>query len=188
MFNRIKRMFVWVRRCRYCRGFGIQSPWTYRFVRYVINEHYPYYAYEDLKRTAPTADVLQLKLCRLYFRIANFTQVSQWIVKVPERAIVEHYINAGCRKTRMSDGNFEDGSVLLMDLTNNSEQVFLQFAEKAKEQSILIVKDIYSTAEAQQIWRKIMTDERTGVTFDLYYCGIVFFDRKLHKQNYIINF
>ena len=37
-------------------------------------------------------------------------------------------------------------------------------------------------------WREIVADERTGVTFDLYYCGIVMFDKKRHKQNYIINF
>lgn len=33
----------------------------------------------------------------------------------------------------------------------------------------------------------MMNDSRTGVTFDLYYCGILFFDKRI-KQNYIVNF
>ena len=44
----IKRFIVWLRRVRYSRGFGVQSPWAYRFIRYVVNEHYPYYKYEHL--------------------------------------------------------------------------------------------------------------------------------------------
>jgi len=34
----------------------------------------------------------------------------------------------------------------------------------------------------------VTQDKRTGVTFDLYYCGIVFFNKKRFKQNYIVNF
>ena len=37
----------WLCRCKYCRGFGVQSPSAYSFIRYVINEHYPYYAYSE---------------------------------------------------------------------------------------------------------------------------------------------
>ena len=44
--NRARRILTWIRRIRHCRGFGIQSPTDYRFVRNVINENYPYHAYE----------------------------------------------------------------------------------------------------------------------------------------------
>ncbi len=43
----------WLRRCGYCRGFGVQSPSAYSFIRYVINEHYPYYAYQELQEQFP---------------------------------------------------------------------------------------------------------------------------------------
>ena len=43
-------------------------------------------------------------------------------------------------------------------------------------------------SKARDVWREIVADERTGITFDLYYCGIVLFDKKRHKQNYKINF
>ena len=43
MNYKVQRYLHWLRRIKYCRGFGVQSPSAYRFIRYVINEHYPYY-------------------------------------------------------------------------------------------------------------------------------------------------
>ena len=36
--------------------------------------------------------------------------------------------------------------------------------------------------------KDIVDDDRTGVSFDLYDCGLVFFDKQRYKKNYIINF
>ena len=195
MLNRIKRMFILLRRCRHCRGFGIQSPWAYRFVRYVVNEHYPYYAYDELKKTSPLADKTRLKLYRLYFRIANFAQAEQWTVCLSGQEVVTRYINAGCKKTRVINNLYDNvadslknSTILLVDLRNDRKETYLQFIEHAGQHSILIINGIYTTAESIRIWRRIEQDYRTGITFDLYYCGIVFFDMKKHKQNYIINF
>ena len=66
--NRLHQAYVWLRRISHCRGFGIQSPTDYRFVRYVVNEHWPYYAYESLGQND---DWLRRKLGLLYFRLAN---------------------------------------------------------------------------------------------------------------------
>ena len=37
-------------------------------------------------------------------------------------------------------------------------------------------------------WKHLQEDERVKLTFDLYDIGLVFFDRKRIKQNYIVNF
>ena len=70
--NRIQQGLVWLSRIDKCRGFGIQSPTDYAFVRYVVNEHWPYYAYETLKANS----WLERKLGRLYLRLANWRQPS----------------------------------------------------------------------------------------------------------------
>jgi len=52
------------------RGFGIQSPWAYRFVTEVIGECCPYYAYEEIDRRCHTKR--ERKFQKLLLRISNF--------------------------------------------------------------------------------------------------------------------
>ena len=115
----LERLWIWITRLACCRGFGIQSPSAYSFVRYVVNEHYPYYAYADLA--------------------ASFPQLG--------------------RRER-----------------------------KFNQKSILVVEGIGCSHHARQLWQKLRHDSRTGVTFDLHYCGLVFFDTARPKQHYVINF
>ena len=63
----LKRWLVWLSRIHLCQGFGIQSPTDFDFERTVVNEHSPYYAYNEL--TAD--DWLQRHLGQLYLRLAN---------------------------------------------------------------------------------------------------------------------
>jgi len=115
-------------------------------------------------------------------------------IETPQREY-EKYINAGCRKTKVltgcsADRRSELGScqVLLMTLLDDWRTMFDSFVETATSQSVLLVMNIDVTRETRQAWRRIMDDSRTGVTFDLLDCGIVFFDLKMHKQNYKINY
>ena len=72
--SRLKRLWIWLRRCSHSRGFGVQSPWAYSFIRYVVSEHYPYYAYDELRQRYAEADAVTRKLAEFYFRLANFRQ------------------------------------------------------------------------------------------------------------------
>lgn len=175
--NQLKRISVWLSRISYSLGFGIQSPTDYAFVRYVINEHWPYYAYKDLD--AMTNDSLKRKLGRLYFRLANWRQPS-----VMKRDEFEPYWSAGCRKTKMMDmvDRMELGR---LPLTGDYRQLMSDIYPHVDCQSVLVIEGINRDWD---FWKEIEQDARTGVTFDLYYCGIVFFDTKRHKKNYKVNF
>ena len=95
----IRRALVWLRRSRHSRGFGVQSPWAYRFIRYVINEHYPYYSYDDFKIRWGNTCRKERKLCRLYFRISNYLQ-SPFAVDYSESCdIFSDHVNTGCSNT-----------------------------------------------------------------------------------------
>lgn len=173
---RVKYLFVWLSRIGHCRGFGIQSPTDYWFVRYVVNEHWPYYQYKELGRSD---DWLKRKLGLLYFRVANWRQP-----KVIQCDGYEAYLHAGCQ-TATFDGSMFHADLIILKLTGDYRNNLAQIYNKVDERSILIIENI---RRDKLFWQEVTNDNRTGVTFDLFYCGIVLFDLKRHKQNYIINF
>ena len=171
--NQLKAASVWLRRIGHCRGFGIQSPSDYWLVRYVINEHWPYYQYERLGRND---DWLTRKLGRLCFRIANWRQPA-----VIESSAYREYLQAGCRKAVWG----ESSELMVLSLEGDWRSRLSYIYNKVSADSVLVVTGL---SKARDVWREIVNDERAVLTFDLYYCGIVLFDKKRDKKNYIINF
>lgn len=177
------RWLVWLSRIHCCRGFGIQSPTDYAFVRYVVNEHWPYYAYNELHE----GDWLREKLGRLYLRLANWRQ--------PAIILSDDYQQwwlAGCKKAKcmpnlspLAPCPLPLNNIELAHISINQWDDFLSFLPKCDQQTVLVVEDI---CRNRPLWQQIARDQRTGTTFDLYYCGIVFFDTKRYKHNYKINF
>lgn len=193
-----RRSMVFMRRFTHSQGFGIQSPSAYRFDREVINAHHPYDAYTELKRAFPHEDPLTLKLARLYFRIANATQARRWTLCTRRNDVCRAYIQAGCRKSVLVDGGdvepleqvepVDGADVLVMAMEDDRWRMCETFVSRAHERSMLIVEGIYVSKKAKARWRELINDERTCVAFDLYDCGIVFFDHSKSKQVHVINF
>ncbi|MDR2691447.1 MAG: class I SAM-dependent methyltransferase [Dysgonamonadaceae bacterium] len=52
------------------------------------------------------------------------------------------------------------------------------------EKSILIIDGIYKNKAMRTLWEKVKHFPETSVTIDLFALGIIFFDKKLHKQHY----
>ena len=171
--NQLKAAGVWLCRIGHCRGFGIQSPSDYWLVRYVINEHWPYYQYEALGQDD---DWLTRKLGRLCFRIANWRQPA-----VIESSAYREYLQAGCRKAVWG----ESSELMVLSLEGDWRSRLSYIYNKVSADSVLVVTGL---SKARDVWREIVNDERAVLTFDLYYCGIVLFDKKRDKKNYIVNF
>lgn len=171
--SRIMQALVWLRRMGYSRGFGIQSPTDYHFVRYVINEHWPYYAYSTLH---PDDDWLQRKLGLLYFRLVNWRQPATVIDVVG----CADYLRAGCQRARVVD----DAAVVELAVMPISADYELLF-QRCDDASIVVFQDLW---QRPHLWHQIKNHPRVRITFDLYYCGIVMFDSKRHTQHYIVNF
>ena len=173
---RLKHIFVWLSRFNHCWGFGIQSPTDYWFVRYVINEHWPYYQYAELGKNEKW---LTRKLGRLYFRIANWRQPKVFICDGNPT-----FLQSGC-ETAVQNNMADHADLILIKLEGDYQNRMFPIYNKVDENSILILEGIWKDLP---FWQEVVADSRTGVTFDLYYCGIVMFDKKRHKENYIINF
>ena len=198
----IKRSVVWLRRAQYSRGFGVQSPWAYKFIRYVVNEHYPYYKYAQLKQQVYGINKRVRKLCRLYFRIANFQQPHSFIDYLPFSSCYKIYTLAGAKKTLYrpisQDTTPESYTRILAEVGDNSivrvslRDNYREFIDKAIDllpsTSVLILEHIKRNKETEAYWKSLVADDRTGITFDLYYCGLIFLDKTMIKQDYIVNF
>lgn len=198
----IKRSVVWLRRAQYSRGFGVQSPWAYKFIRYVVNEHYPYYKYAQLKQQVYGINKRVRKLCRLYFRIANFQQPHSFIDYLPFSSCYKIYTLAGAKKTLYQlisqDTTPESYTRILAEVGDNSivrvslRGNYREFIDKAiallPSTSVLILEHIKRNKETEAYWKSLVADDRTGITFDLYYCGLIFLNKTMIKQDYIVNF
>ena len=195
--SQIGSLLVWLRRSRHSRGFGVQSPWAYRFIRYVVNEHYPYYAYDDLSRLYEGYPKQIQKLCRLYFRIANFWQAEQALdySAASENDVIRLYgtfMKRGCNKLEVVPvrhaADFSSVRLMRLSVEGNYRQVFEKAVSLANASTMIIVEQIKRDKESRTFWKSIVDDPRCISTFDLYYCGIIFFDKKRYKENYVVNF
>ena len=174
----MKRWLIWLSRIHKCQGFGIQSPTDFDFVRTVVNEHGAYYAYDELQAD----NWMQRKLGRLYFRVSNWRQPATILTND-----YQPWFQAGCRSARLSPLT-SHLSPLNIDLARIEIEQYAQLEQiytHCNQQSVIIVEGIWRD---WQTWHAIEHDTRTGTTFDLYYCGIVFFDTQRYKHNYRINF
>lgn len=195
MNYKVQRYLHWLRRIKYCRGFGVQSPSAYRFIRYVINEHYPYYAYDELRKELPRLDSLTRKRMELYFRVANFRQASLWLDFCERNDVIATYVGRGCHATQVrritdlqqitADDRIE---VLRICPTAGCEALLEAALQKTDDHTLFIIEDIGYNDTAKRMWQKLLESDLTSVSYDLYYLGIAFFDSKRYKNNYIVNF
>lgn len=181
--NRIAHLFVWLSRIRHCRGFGIQSPTDYAFVRYVVNEHWPYYFYEQ---PIEGERWLQRKLGRLYFRLANWRQPSAVIDLVG----AYRYVQAGCHKAKLVEGvstnSAPTGPASPIELALLPIDADIQhYIERCDSHSVIVVEHI---SKDPHRWKALLSNPHVTIAYDLYYCGILLFDPQRTPQRYIINF
>jgi len=196
------RAVEWLSRIGKSRGFGVQSPSDYRFVRHVVNEKWPYHPYEDLRKAVAVGSKRERKLCELYFRIANFVQPDVCVDIAAHNTSYARYMKDGCRKTQVvavdrtaSVADFmslidDTGTIGLLRATffHGCRELLEAAMSRTDSRTVFILEGIMDSREARNTWRWLVEDARTGVTFDLYRCGIAFFDTLRSKQNYKINF
>ena len=198
----IRRFIVWLRRARYSRGFGVQSPWAYRFIRYVVNEHYPYYKYEQLDEQVYGIDKRTRKLCKFYFRLANYQQPHTFVDCYPVSSCYKNYVNAGCQKAQYYKvtketteeeilqifSNAGEYSIVRVSLIENYRLLVDKALDHLSSTCVLVIENIKRDKEVKAYWAELVSDTRTGISFDLYYCGVLFLNRNMVKQSYVVNF
>ena len=174
-----KRAAVWLARCRHRSGFGIQSPWAYSFVRRVVCC--------GSGCSAP----LGVKLCRLYGRMADGYAPGLWIDLTADRAQeVERSVGGMCRYSLCGSMPATGGAhfAARADAAATPPEEIAKAAGAATEHSVLILENIKGSAKARRVWSETAGHGRARASFDLYWCGIVFFNPKRARETHIVNF
>jgi esterase/lipase superfamily enzyme len=122
---------------------------------------------------------MRRKLGKLYFRVANWRQPATILTND-----YQPWFQAGCRSAHIVS-DLGDEALQLAHIEIEQHQQLEQLYAHCNQQSVIIVEGIWHDWQA---WHAIEHDTRTGTTFDLYYCGIVFCDTQRYKHNYRINF
>lgn len=189
---RVKWVCNWIHRMGYSRGFGVQSPSAYSFIRYVLTEHYPYYAYDELKMRFKSFDHATKKKGRLYFRLANYAQASHWFDYHSAEQPYAAYVHEGCRKTvfQAIDGKTIPNvfRIARLSMTEDYQAVYEALCKVATDDSILILEGINDNKDTKAFWKRVQESQKATRTYDLFLCGIIVFDTSKHKHHYIVNF
>ena len=72
--------------------------------------------------------------------------------------------------------------------TDNYKNAFEQMLAYVDDNTCFIISCPYLDKAKTEWWKEVVKDNRTGVTFDLYDIGIIFFDKKRVKENRVVNF
>ena len=188
----IKRFFIWLARCRYSRGFGIQSPNDYSFVMNVINEHAPFYAYSDLKQCFPHVYRRKRRMAELLLRLANWLQPEKVALLSNVDPIYVEYIKAGCNKAIVS-ANWKSNEtkmfVIDRDAVNRSVAIDSAYPSidsiLSTDETVIVITDIYGTNKS--LWNELLGRGTSIIIFDLYHIGIILCKKNRYKIKYNLN-
>lgn len=169
-------ILVWLIRFRHRQGYGVHSPFAFRFLQDVVYETSPYYAFGELdSRLSWNQRLRQRRGLRLLFRLANYVQ--------PRRLLLPHsselealYLQAGCRRAHpCRQAAMPDHTLCYLKHPDPSVLGMLD------RDSVLVLDDLHRHRQ----WFQSM---KAVVKFDLYDLGIAFFNPTYNEQYYIVNF
>jgi hypothetical protein len=174
--QKVTNPLVWLARFRHRKGYGVHSPFAFRFITDVVYERHPYYAYRELDGQLP----LSLRLRRrrglhLLLRLANHLQPRT--VVLPAGACWERrYLQSGCQRADILS-EWPEGEVSMCLLAEPTDEALRHIGNN----SVLLLDDLHRHRD----WFRSLP---SVVSFDLYDLGIAFFDKQFNKQYYVVNF
>lgn len=190
------RPLRWLRRFRKRCGYNIHSPFAFNFVTGVIYEAGRFYAYSALESQGVNIPKrARLKDDRLVFRVVNFAEPKRIVAVGPDAEAFRHtcdYIRAArncplCVNPRIDELKATPPDFLYTDCEDWKAHVD-HFLPHIHDRSALLIKGIYRSKASLQAWKHLIAQPEVRVSFDLYDFGICFFEKRLNKEHFVINY
>ena len=194
----LQRIGVWCWRIRQRRGYNIHSPFAFQLVKGVIYQRGRYYAYERLHQERK-GQALPERDDRLLFRLANDSQPRTALFVGLDTADEQLYVAAACQKCTCYSAVTTEEALQQASKMGHIDFLFLNTSEPiaplldallpyAGSHALFIVYGIHRSRSTLQAWREWKKTEAVRVTFDLYWLGLAYFEARLNKQDYTINY
>jgi hypothetical protein len=128
-------------------------------------------------------------LANFYYRFSRFLHVSVWYLSPNLFPIYSQFIKEGYPHTQVKclSSSLTTFSVAHISDKDDYLKACDRLLEIANSHSVLIFEGIHKDIDVFLFWKRLVNDSRTFVSFDLYYCGVIFFDKKMYKRNYKVN-
>ena len=182
----IRRPWIWFVRFRHRRGYGVHSPFAFDFINDVVYEKTPFYAYKALSHLHPWwvrwGGLYPLTCRRLLFRLGNYVHPHTMCI-LGDRPIEQAYLNQAVPAVQWVKDDPE-----FLFVAHEQMNKAHSFLSRMPEQGVMVLEGIHADSASRELWEQLKNAPHTGVTFDLYTYGILFFNPHLHKQHYIVNF
>lgn len=256
--NTLRKSVLLYRGIRYRRGYGVHSPFVYNLITKVIEEHCPYYSFQDIElirkqllfgdnlitypdrqqkgrlRKRTVGEIVEREAIRpkhgaLLFRLANYFKSRHILQLGPSMGLSTLYLtsyspNLECialenvpEFASIARIAFEKAARNLIDLRvgsykellpqalkdmkqvdfvffntlyeqQNNEYLFEECLKYIHPDTVFVFEGIKANSRMRKFWKQIGEHSEVTVTVDLYSMGIVFFNKRLHKRNYIVYF
>lgn len=198
--RRLTRAWIWLRRVRHRCGYGIHSPFAFGLVTGVVYERAAYYAYTPLRRQRRlTPSALPERDDRLMLRLINHHRAATCLLVGRQTEMTRRYLEAGragCRIRTLADPSpraladelRRGGGAEMYCLVECDDWPGLvaELLPYANDRTLIAVSA--TRRGIGRRWREVEREERVRVAFDLHDWGLAYFDRRLNKQNYVINY
>ncbi len=192
------RGWIWLKRFRFRRGYGVHSPFAFDFLTYVVYEKGEYYAYRALKELYKpsffAADGRHLLKCRKFlFRLSNYVHPGTIRLHGVVGKEVADYLSAGCASAVLCRGQetvcpVRDGELVYVSEDVPCHEWKALVSQPQSERSVSILCGIHASGESGACWEKLKALPSVIVSFDLYDYGLLFYDTSKQRQHYMVNF
>ncbi len=191
MYPLLLNPLVWLRRFRHRCGYGVHSPFAFQFITEVLYERGAYYAYRQLDLQLPAFVRLlrlrPLKLLHMLFRVANYVH-PRHACHLGADPLPLSYMRSAVPSAQWADTLCDAAlfslDLLYVDLRHLAAPV-PDLLNALHPDSVLIFDHLRHNLP---LWQQLLADPRVAITFDLYDVGILMFNKRLNRQDYIVNF
>ena len=202
-----RRIWNWCRRFRHRCGYGVHSPSDFFLITSVMYEGGPYYAYGRLRMASATSSLphYREKVNKLLFRLVNYFR-PMTLLEVgkgngdafrymcePRSSMVSVGLEGMDKEETLRRLDTELKRMEKLDFVHIAFtpyyiEVFERVFPYLHHESCVVIGNIYESKEREAWWKELTNDERVRISFDLYDVGLLLFEKKRFKQNYIVNF